>query len=160
MDTNGRWSHGSWRRKKTRVSRYQKKHSPTHINPDNQPSFISFLHLLRPTSSSLFNLRAWQSFYTTSLQVLFGLPLGLERCTSYCIHSSSNHCLLLATHAHTIATRFAVVPWLCHLILVSPRTHSNGEVYFMTNSMTTDPRKYDPDKHRFSVYRMHNVLDR
>jgi len=33
--------------------------------------------------------------------------------------SSPNHCLLLAAHAHTIATCFAVVPKLCHLILVS-----------------------------------------
>jgi len=32
--------------------------------------------------------------------------------------SSPNHCLLLAAHAHTIATCFAVVPRLCHLILV------------------------------------------
>jgi len=33
--------------------------------------------------------------------------------------SSPNHCLLFAVHAHTIATCFAVVPRLCHLILVS-----------------------------------------
>jgi len=32
--------------------------------------------------------------------------------------SSHNHCLLFAAHAHTIATYFAVVPRLCHLILV------------------------------------------
>ena len=31
--------------------------------------------------------------------------------------SSPNHCLLLATHAHTIATCFAVVLRLCHIIL-------------------------------------------
>jgi len=31
--------------------------------------------------------------------------------------SSPNHCLVLTTHAHTIATCFAVVPRLCHLIL-------------------------------------------
>ena len=33
--------------------------------------------------------------------------------------SSPDHCLLFGTHAHTIATCFAVVPRLCHLILVS-----------------------------------------
>jgi len=33
-------------------------------------------------------------------------------------HTSPNHCLLFAAHAHTIATCFAVVPRLCHLILV------------------------------------------
>jgi len=57
----------------TRVGRYQKKHSPTHTHPDHQTSFINFLHLLRSTASSLFNLCAWRSFLTTSVQVLFGL---------------------------------------------------------------------------------------
>jgi len=33
--------------------------------------------------------------------------------------SSSNHCLLFTADAHTIATCFAVLPRLCHLILVS-----------------------------------------
>jgi len=37
-------------------------------------------------ASSLFNLRAWQSFSTNSLQVFFGLPLGLAPSTSYSIH--------------------------------------------------------------------------
>jgi len=59
------------------VGRYQKKPSPTHTHPDHQTSFINFLHLLQSTASSLFNLRDWQSFSTTSLQILFGLPLGL-----------------------------------------------------------------------------------
>ena len=63
------------------VSWYQKKHSPTH-----HPIFISFFHLPRSIASSLFELRAWQSFCTTSLHVLFGLPLGLEPSTSYSIH--------------------------------------------------------------------------
>ena len=67
------------------MSRYQKKHSPTH-HPDHHPIFISFFHLLRSIVSSLFKLRAWQSFCTTSLHVLFGLPLGLEPSTSYSIH--------------------------------------------------------------------------
>jgi len=69
----------------SRVSRYQKKHSPTH-HPDHHPIFISFFHLPRSTASSLFKLRAWQSFCTTSFHVLFGLPLGLEPSTSYSIH--------------------------------------------------------------------------
>ena len=51
----------------TRVSRYQKKHSPTQ-HPDHHPIFISFFHLLRSVASSLFKLRAWQSFRTTSLE--------------------------------------------------------------------------------------------
>jgi len=69
----------------TRVSRYQKKHSPTH-HPDHHPYFISFFHLPRSIASSLFKLRALQSFCTTFFHVLFGLPLGLEPSASYSIH--------------------------------------------------------------------------
>ena len=36
--------------------------------------------------TSLFNPRTWQSFSTISLQVFFGLPLGLAPFTSYSIH--------------------------------------------------------------------------
>ena len=70
----------------TQVSQYQKKHSSTHIYRGHQSSLISFLHLLRSMASSLFNLCAWQSFSTISLQVFFGLPLGLASSTSYFIH--------------------------------------------------------------------------
>ena len=63
----------------------QKKDSPTH-HPDDHPIFISFFHLPRAIASSLFKLRAWQSFCTTSFNVLFGLLLGLEPSTSYSIH--------------------------------------------------------------------------
>jgi len=61
----------------TWVSRYQKKHSPTHTYHGPQSSLICFLHLLRSTASSLLNLRAWQSFCTISVQVFFGLPVDL-----------------------------------------------------------------------------------
>jgi len=67
------------------VRRYQKKRSPTH-HPDHHPIFISFFYLPQSIASSLFKLRAWPSFCTTSLHVLFGLPLGLEPSTSYSIH--------------------------------------------------------------------------
>jgi len=70
----------------TRVGWYQKKHSTSHTLTVRQTSFINFLHLLRSIASSLFNLCAWQSFSTTSLQVLFCLPHGLEPCTSYSMH--------------------------------------------------------------------------
>jgi len=76
---------GSWFRT-TRVGRYQKKHSPTHSHPDHRTSFINFLHLLRPIASFLFSLCARLSSLTTSLQVLFGLPLGLGPSTSYSLH--------------------------------------------------------------------------
>jgi len=61
------------------------EHSPTH-HPDHHPTLISFFHLLPSTVPSMFNLRAWQSFCTSSVQVLFGLLLGLEPSTSYSIH--------------------------------------------------------------------------
>ena len=77
---NGPWS-GT-----TRVGRYQKKHSPTHIHPDHRTSFINFLHLLHSIASSLFSLRARQSSLTTSVQVHIGLPLGLGPSTSYSMH--------------------------------------------------------------------------
>ena len=83
----------------TRVSRYEKKHSPTH---SHQSSLICFLHLLQSTASSLFNLRDWQSFSTISLQVFFGLPLGLAPSTSYSIHfftqSLSSFCSTCSYH--------------------------------------------------------------
>jgi len=77
---NGLWS------RTTRVGRYQKKHSPTHTHPDHRPAFNTLLRLQRSIASSLFSLRVLQSSRTTSLRVLFGLPLGLGRSTSYSIH--------------------------------------------------------------------------
>ena len=95
----------------TQVGRYQKRHSPTHTQPDHRTSFINFLHLLWSTASSLFNLRAWQSFSTTSPQVLFGLPLGLVPSASYSIHFfTQSLSSFFATHADTIVACFAVVP--------------------------------------------------
>jgi len=47
----------------TQLSRYQKKHSPTHTYYGHQSSLICFLNLLWSIASSLFNLHAWQSFY-------------------------------------------------------------------------------------------------
>jgi len=79
--------------------------------PDHYPTLLSFFHLLWSIASSLFNLRAWQSFCTTSLQVLFGLPLGLQPSTSYSIHFFIQ-ISVFATHAHTITAWFAVVPRL------------------------------------------------
>ena len=61
-------------------------HPSTILNPDHHPIFISFLRLPRSIASSLFKLRSWQCFCTTSFHVLFGLPLGLEPYTSYSTH--------------------------------------------------------------------------
>jgi len=70
----------------TRVSWHKKKHSPTHTYYGHQSSLICFLHLLQSMASTLFNLRALQSFSKVSLQVFFGLPVGLAPSTSYSIH--------------------------------------------------------------------------
>ena len=68
----------------TQMSWYQKKHSPTHTHRDHQSSLICFLHLLWSMASSFFNLHAWQSFSTISVQVFFGLFLG-----PHCLHTSA-----------------------------------------------------------------------
>jgi len=129
----------------TRVSQYQKKHSPTHTHRGHQSSLICFLHLLRSTASSLFNICAWQSFYTISLQVFFGLPLGWELHTPNI--SSPNHCLLFATHNHTITTCFAAVPKLCHLILVSLSTlYLELCLYWPFSSLPAEVPPYFPFK--------------
>jgi len=62
-------------------------------------------------------------FFHNLSPVFFGLPLDLTPSTSYYIQSSPNHCLPFTAHANTIATCFAVVPKLCHLILVSLSLH-------------------------------------
>jgi len=115
----------------TRVSRYQKKHSPTHTYPDHQSSLISFLHLRQSIASSLFNLRALQPSGTPAADSQQGaMGHSLASCASLLhnlsprilwstsflhptLHtpyiSSLNHCHLFATHAHTIATCFALL---------------------------------------------------
>jgi len=55
-------------------------------------------------------------FQTASLQVFFGLLLGLAPQLHTIYISSPNHCLLFAAHAYTIATCFAVVQRLCYVI--------------------------------------------
>jgi len=50
----------------TRASRYQKKHSHTHIYHDHQPSFINVFQPLWSIASSLYNLHAWQSLHNLS----------------------------------------------------------------------------------------------
>ena len=45
------------------VSRYQKKHSPTHTYRGHQSSLIWFLHLLQSMASFVFNLHACDSLF-------------------------------------------------------------------------------------------------
>ena len=80
----------------------------THSHP-SWSSFICFLYLLWSMAFSLFNLRAWQSFCATSVQVFFGLAPS----TSYVIHfftqslSSSCHTYTVLIHTDDINA------WIC-----------------------------------------------
>jgi len=104
------------------VSRYKKKHSPTRTYPAYQPSLISFLHLLWSIASSLYSLCVWHSFQNLSKSSL--VSLLVRNCPLHTLYIFSPcYSLLFATHAHTIATCFAVVPRLCHLFLVSWNTN-------------------------------------
>ena len=99
-----------------RVSRYRQKLMPVVV-------------INRPLSASSIYYDPWHppcsihmpdSLYTQSLSkfsLVYLLAWYPPLHTPYI--SSPNHCLLFTTHAHTIATCFAVVPILYHLILVS-----------------------------------------
>ena len=122
------------------MSWYQKKHSPTH-HPDHHLIFISFFHLPQSIASSLFKLRAWKSFFHN----LYPCPLW-STSWSGALHlipyiSSPNQCLLFATHAHTIATCFAVVSVLFHdLLLRSCLYHC---VWSVITAHNLTPEKHD-----------------
>ena len=120
----------------TWVSQCQKKDSPTH-HPDH-PAFISFFYIPRSIASSLFKLHAWQSFSTTALHVLFGLPLGLEPSTSYCIISSPYQCLLFKAHALTIATCFAVASILYHLFQSFSQLLTQNSMFYLNITHPSD----------------------
>jgi len=103
----------------TQVSRCQKKHSSTHTCCAHQLSLNCFLHVLQSMASSLFNLRAWQSFSTIFPSFLWST--SWSGTLHFILHTFLHPIIVFffAAHAHTIATCFAVVPRLCHLILVS-----------------------------------------
>jgi len=90
----------------------------THSHPSWSSNIpICFPHLLRCMASSLFNPCTLQSFSTISkFSVVYLLAWHPPLHTPYI--SSPSCYLLFAAHAYTIATCFAVVPRLCHLILV------------------------------------------
>jgi len=80
-------------------------------------SWSSIISYLLPPSITIHGILSVQFtcliVFFHNLQVFFGLP---PLHTPYI--SSPNYCHLFAAHAHTITTCFAVVPRLCHLILV------------------------------------------
>ena len=99
------------------------KETLTHHHPDPHPIFISFFHLPRSIASSLFKLRAWQSFCTTSFHVLFSLPLDLEPSTSYSIHfftqSVSSFCSACPYHRNLFCCSIGIISSIASLSLNS-----------------------------------------
>ena len=67
-------------------------------------------------ASSLFILRAWQSSRTTSLQVLFGLPLGLGPSNSYSIHFFTKSSSSFRSTCPYQRSLSAAIPMLCQKI--------------------------------------------
>jgi len=122
------------------VSRYQKKYSPTHTHRGHQSSLSAFSiyydpwHLrIQSTGSTVFFRLHSTSLSKFSL-VYYLLAWYPPLHTPYI--SSSNHCLLFAAHAHTIATCSAVVLRLCPLIPVSLST-LYFELYVVTSHHTS-----------------------
>ena len=112
----------------TRVSRYQKKHSHTHTHTHTPIVVIN-----HPLSASSVYYDPWHPpcsvyvphslfpQYLSNFSLVYLLAWHPPLHTVYI--SSPNHCLLFAAHVLTIATCFAVVPRLYHLILVSLSQH-------------------------------------
>jgi len=71
-------------------------------------------------ASSLFNLLAWHSFFTASLQVLFGVPLDLAPFTSYSIHFFTQS---LSSFRYTC-------PYQCSLFCCSTKIMSSNPSFF------------------------------
>ena len=84
----------------TRVSRYQKKHSPTHHPDQLLPS--TTIHSILPRSNYMLGNLSAQPLSMSSLVYLF-----VWSPPPHIPYISSNQCLLFAAHAHTIAICFA-----------------------------------------------------
>jgi len=90
-------------------------------------SWSSIIPYLLPPSITIHDILPVQLthltvFCTISVQVFFGLPHGLVPSTSYSIHFFTQPLSSFLEICHTITAGFAVVPRLCHLILVSLST--------------------------------------
>jgi len=80
----------------TQVSRYQKKHSPTHIYRGHQPSLICFLHLLR----SLF------SFFQCTCLTVFFHNLSMFSLVYLLAWHPSLHIPYISSLSHCLPKRF------------------------------------------------------
>ena len=100
----------------TQVSRYQKKHSPTHTHRGHQSSQSAFSIYYEPWHPP-YSMHVLCSLFTQSLSnfsLVYLLAWYPPLHTPYI--SLPNHYLLFAAHAHTIATCSAVVLKLCFRI--------------------------------------------
>ena len=92
---------------------------------------ICFLHLLWSMASSLFNPHALQSFSAISLQVFFGLPLGLApsgfnraRDSEWQWHQLGHMQICTLTHTHNHAS----IPPLSFLQTECPSCHPTNSI--------------------------------
>jgi len=119
-----------------------------HTSPDHQPFFISFLHLLWSIAYSLFSSCAWQSFCSTSLQVPFGLLLGLEPSTFYSIHfftqslsSFHNTCQYHCSLYFELCLFFTLTSYIHLTILISARWSATS-FSFLTGQVSLHAKYY------------------
>ena len=103
----------------TRLSQYQKIHPLIPILIINHPLSTSSIYYIS-ISCSFYMLHSLFAQPLSKFSLVYLLVWNPPIHTPYI--SSPNHCLLFTTHAHTIATCFAVVPRLCHLFLVALST--------------------------------------
>jgi len=87
-------------------------------------SWSSVIPYLLPPSVTIHGILTVQFtclivFSTISVQVSFGLPLGLTPSTSYSIHFFSQSLSFFCSTCHTVTTCFAMILRLFHLILDS-----------------------------------------
>ena len=119
-----------------RVSRYQKKHSPTHLSWSS-----SNLYQLLPFTtihSILLVQFTWLAVFLHNLSPSPIWSTSWSGALHLILHiSSRSQWLLFATHAHTIAACFAVVPRLYHLFLVSLSLNSLPGTLSLTLSKWT-----------------------
>jgi len=92
---------------------HKKRHIPPIFGPcllwpNGHPSQLLLSTCILSIASSLHNYQVWQSFSMTSVQVFFGLPLGLTPSTSKSVHFSPNHSHPFLKHVHTILTYVTV----------------------------------------------------
>ena len=98
------------------VSQHQKKHSPTHNHRGHQISLHVSSIYYDPWHPP-YSIHTLYSLFPQSLSMFSLVYLLARHSPLHTPHiSSPNHYPLFATHAHTIATCFAVILRLCHLI--------------------------------------------